>query len=84
MNDHAIGYGFAPKPASTVPQFCDGHNISRTHFYELVKQGKAPRLMKVGRRTLISHEAAADWRRRIEAETAGEMVDAILANPMIA
>lgn len=64
------------KSAATVPQFCDGHNISRTHFYELIKQGKAPRLMKVGRRTLISQEAAADWRRRIEAETAGEPVTA--------
>ena len=71
------------KSTATVPQFCDGHNISRTHFYELIKQGKAPRLMKVGRRTLISLEAAADWRRRVEAETAGESVDAILANPMI-
>jgi len=60
------------KSAATVPQFCDGHNISRTHFYELIKQGKAPRLMKVGRRTLISQEAAAEWRRRMEAETAGE------------
>ncbi|CAN7528573.1 helix-turn-helix domain-containing protein [Variovorax paradoxus] len=64
------------KSAATVPQFCEGHNISRTHFYELIKQGKAPRLMKVGRRTLISQEAAAEWRRRIEAETAAEQVTA--------
>jgi len=28
-----------------------------------------PRLMKVGRRTLISVEAAADWRRDMEAKT---------------
>ena len=58
------------KSAATVPQFCDGHNISRTHFYELIKLGRAPRLMKVGRRTLISQEAAADWRQRMEIETA--------------
>ena len=60
------------KEASTIPQFCDGHNISRTHFYQLIKDGKAPRLMKVGRRTLISQEAAAEWRKRMESETAGE------------
>jgi predicted DNA-binding transcriptional regulator AlpA len=60
------------KEAATIPQFCDGHNISRTHLYELIKQGKGPRLMKVGRRTLISVEAAADWRKRIEAETAAQ------------
>lgn len=56
----------------TIPKFCDSHHISRTHFYELVKQGRGPRLMKVGRRTLISQEAAADWRRRMEAETASQ------------
>jgi len=60
------------KAAATIPQFCDGHNISRTHFYELIKQGRAPRLMKVGRRTLISQEAAAEWRRRMEDETANQ------------
>lgn len=58
------------RAASTVPQFCDEHNISRTHFYALLKEGKGPRLMRVGRRTLISQEAAADWRQRMEAETA--------------
>lgn len=57
------------KPTYTVPQFLDGHNISRAHFYELVKQGKGPRLLKPGRRTLITAEAAADWRKQMEAET---------------
>lgn len=54
---------------NTIPQFCDGHNISRTHFYALLKANKGPRLMKVGRRNLISAEAAADWRKRMEDET---------------
>lgn len=56
--------------AFTISQFADAHHVSRTHVYELIKQGKGPRLMKLGRRTLISLEAAADWRRRMEAETA--------------
>ncbi len=51
----------------TVAQFCADHNISRTHFYQLTKDGKGPRLMKLGRRVLISAEAAADWRRQMEA-----------------
>lgn len=67
------------KEAATVPQFCEGHNISRTHFYELIKQGRAPRLMKVGRRTLISQEAAADWRRRMEDETGSLRAGSALA-----
>lgn len=68
MNTPAIGYGY--RPAYTVAQFCADHNISRTHFYQLIKDGKAPRLMKVGRRVLISAEAAADWRRDMERESA--------------
>lgn len=70
MNQHAMGYGYAPRAADTVPQFCASHNISKTHFYELVKQGRGPRLMKVGRRSLISAEAGAEWRKRMEDETA--------------
>ena len=57
------------KPTSTIPQFCADHNISRTHLYALIKDGKGPRLMKLGRRTLVTAEAAADWRARMEAET---------------
>ncbi|ART54831.1 hypothetical protein CBP36_11960 [Acidovorax carolinensis] len=57
------------KLAYTVPQFCDGFNVSRTHFYGLLKEGRGPRLMKVGRRTLISAQAAADWCKRMEDET---------------
>lgn len=56
----------------TIPQFLGSHNVSRTHFYALVKEGKGPRLMKVGRRTLVSAEAAADWRKQMEVDTAAE------------
>ena len=61
------------KLAYTVPQFCGGYNLSRTHFYALLKEGKGPRLMKVGRRTLISAQAAADWCKRMEDETSAHV-----------
>ncbi len=67
----------AAASAYTIPEFCDAHRISRTHFYELAKLGKVPRLMKLGRRTLISAEAAADWRRDMERETAGAAAEAL-------
>lgn len=58
------------KSAYTVKEFCASHGgFCIPFFYALIKQGKAPRLMKVGRRTLISKEAAAEWRARMEAET---------------
>ncbi|MBB5506704.1 hypothetical protein [Paraburkholderia atlantica] len=56
------------KPTFTVAEFCEAHGrISRTLFYSLIKEGKGPRLMKIGRRTLVSQEAAADWRHAMEA-----------------
>ena len=53
--------------AMSVPEFCRRHNISRSLFYVLRANKQAPQTMKVGGRTLISDEAAAKWRRRMEA-----------------
>ena len=50
----------------TVFQFCGAHNISRSMFYKQMKLGQGPRLMQVGRRRMISNEAAAEWRQRME------------------
>ena len=52
--------------AFSIAEFCRRHGISRGHFYNLWKTGDAPVVMRVGRRTLISAEAAALWRRRME------------------
>lgn len=56
-------------PAHTVAGFCRDHHISKAFLYKLIKNGNGPRLMKIGRRTLISAEAAADWRAQMEAST---------------
>ena len=72
MNDHAISYGF--KPVSTVAQFCADYQISRTFFYQLLKDGKGPDLIKLGRRTLVSAEAAARWRKQMELDTSPGIV----------
>ena len=52
--------------AFSIQGFCRSHGISRAHYYNLRKIGAAPAVMQVGRRTLISAEAAAEWRRRME------------------
>jgi hypothetical protein len=36
-------------------------------YYEMKKEGWGPVEMEVGRRRLISYEAAAEWRREREA-----------------
>ncbi len=52
--------------AFSIAQFCERHNISRAFFYKLSKEGRGPAVMKVGRRRIISAEAAAAWRLRME------------------
>ena len=61
-----------PQHTFTIAQFCASHNISRTQLYLLQQAGCGPSLIRIGRRVLISAEAAADWRhmmQRASAET---------------
>jgi excisionase family DNA binding protein len=54
----------------SVADFCQQHGISRGTFYKLLGEGRGPKAVKIGRRTLISSEAAEAWRRRMEREAA--------------
>jgi predicted DNA-binding transcriptional regulator AlpA len=55
------------RAAQTVCEFCDDNRISRSKFYQLIDQGIAPRIMRVGAKVLITAEAAAEWRAAREA-----------------
>jgi len=55
-----------PRLALSIREFCRAHGISEGFFYKLKKQGEGPREMKVGARTLITFESAAEWRRTRE------------------
>jgi hypothetical protein len=67
---HAGRAAQIPAAAFSVPEFCTAHRISRAFFYLLQKDGSGPRLMRVRGRTLVTAEAAAEWRRKMEATTA--------------
>jgi hypothetical protein len=62
------------KPKSADPQalamsiyaFCVRHDISEDMYFKMQREGWGPRVMRVGSRTLISHEAAEKWRRERE------------------
>jgi predicted DNA-binding transcriptional regulator AlpA len=53
----------------SVPAFAAEHGISRSLLYKLIKEGRGPRITKINDRTLISSEAAQDWRLKMEAAT---------------
>ena len=58
------------RKAYTIPLFCEAYGISRSALYGALKRGYGPRIMKVGRRTLISVDAAEAWRAQLEAHSA--------------
>jgi hypothetical protein len=58
--------------AMSIREFCRLHGISEDQFYKMKREGWGPATMKVGSRTLISHEAAAEWRRAREQVAATE------------
>ena len=58
-----------PRLALSIPEFCRAHSISEAFFYKLKQQGEGPREMKVGTRSLIAFESAAEWRRERENAT---------------
>ncbi len=54
------------KHAHSIREFCAQHGISRSLLYKLLQDGNGPRVMKAGKRTLITNEAAEQWRRSRE------------------
>jgi len=53
--------------AYSIVEFCAAHRLSPAMYFKLKAAGLGPRTMEVVARTLISVEAAADWRREREA-----------------
>jgi hypothetical protein len=60
----------SPRAAFTVPEFYAAHRISVARYYEIKKEGWGPAEMIIGRRRIISFEAAARWRAEREAASA--------------
>ena len=54
------------KDAVGILEFCQRHGLSRSTFYNLEKIGRAPKVMRLGAKIMVSKEAMADWRSSIE------------------
>jgi hypothetical protein len=59
-----------PRLAMNIPEFCEAFRISVDFYFKLKRQGQGPREMRIGKRTLISMEAANEWRAECEAASA--------------
>lgn len=54
--------------ALTIDEFTDTYKVGRTIAYEEIASGRL-KTYKLGRRRYISAAAAAEWQRRLEAES---------------
>ena len=52
--------------AYSVPEAARLCGISRAFLYSEIKKGRGPKLTKIGRRSLISHEALIAWLAELE------------------
>jgi hypothetical protein len=52
--------------ARSIDEFAKANGFCRATFYNLKKHGKAPKTFLVGRRRLVSDQAAAEWQRAME------------------
>jgi hypothetical protein len=53
------------EPDKTIEEFCDKKRMSRSHFNNLNRAGRGPKLTYVGRFVRISAQAEADYDREI-------------------
>ncbi len=55
--------------AYSIPQLAEATGLSRSLIYEHIRAGRL-RIAKAGRRTIVTAEAAHEWLRELEIESA--------------
>jgi hypothetical protein len=65
-----------PRLAFNIPELCEAARISEGFYFKLKREGRGPREMKMGARTLVSVDAAKRWLRAFERETATATAEA--------
>src|SRR5271155_4536135 len=58
--------------AFSIAEWCQYRGICPATFYNHLQRGEMPATLKIGRRTIITAEADAEWRLRMERQAAAE------------
>lgn len=66
--EHSHG-GAVERLTWSVAAFCRAAGISKNLFYALARQGEAPPLTRIGKRTLILQETGRAWLKAREDKT---------------
>ena len=64
--EHPPARSSLDRVAYTIAEFCESHRISRSKLYQLWHAGTGPAFKNIGRKKIITTEAAAAWRRQGE------------------
>jgi predicted DNA-binding transcriptional regulator AlpA len=49
------------RQAYNIAEFCEAFRVSRSELYRLWKTGTGPKRLRIGRKSIITVEAAQDW-----------------------
>ena len=49
------------RQAYSITEFCTAYGISKVFLHSLWNRGEGPRRLKIGRKVLITREAAEEW-----------------------
>lgn len=55
-------------PPMTIDEFCKRYALSRSHYFELKRQGRTPIEIRIGRKAVITATSARAWERRVSLE----------------
>ncbi len=54
--------------AWSIPEFAAMHGLSAESIYRAMRTGDGPKTFRLGRRVLVSREAAEEWRERMNSQ----------------
>jgi predicted DNA-binding transcriptional regulator AlpA len=55
-----------PIRGTSIRVFCKQHGFSKPHFYNLRKQGLAPKTLHIGAKQIVTDESRREWLARME------------------
>jgi predicted DNA-binding transcriptional regulator AlpA len=61
-----------PVHGTSIRNFCKQYGFSKSHYYNLRKQGLAPATLHIGARQIVTDEARREWIERMKARDAAK------------
>lgn len=50
----------------TISEFCEINRITKPFFHKMKKNGSSPKIIRLGKKVLISGKSIIEWREKME------------------